>query len=335
MISAVACTDVKEGVDTTSPSVSIHKAGILDPKSEDFHGNLVKDLGGNLTKCQQCHASNYSGGPTGQSCDGCHATISIHKDGIVNPASNNFHGKYLSTIGWNLSSCKSCHGNNFAGGKAAPSCKGCHTADNGPEACNTCHGDFSNPNQIAPPKDLMGNTSTTAKGVGAHSTHLGTSSLTMTYSCTSCHPMSTSADFVATHVGSLPADIEFDSLASLTATPSYDFNNYTCANVYCHGNFEFSKATSAFSFVYTADKMEGNKYSPIWNKVDGTQAKCGTCHGEIDANGNLVTAVPKGHVASAITGCVNCHTGIIDNQGNITEAGKTKHINGKKNVFGS
>jgi predicted CxxxxCH...CXXCH cytochrome family protein len=335
IISAIGCSEVKEDISATAPNISIHKAGILDPKSKNFHGALVKELSGNLSSCSQCHAANFSGGTTGQSCEGCHATIAIHKDGIKDPGSVNFHGKYIASIGWNLSSCKSCHGATFAGGKTSPTCKTCHSSAEGPEACNTCHGDFSNPSQIAPPKDLAGNSSTTANGVGAHTTHLTASALTYTYSCSSCHPMSSSPDFVANHVGFLPADVEFDSLASLSSTPSYDFNIYTCANVYCHGNFEFSKATSSYAFVYTADKMEGNKFSPTWNRVDGTQAKCGTCHGELDANGNLVTAVPKGHIASAITGCVNCHTGIIDNQGNITEAGKSKHINGKKNVFGS
>ena len=31
--------------------------------------------------------------------------------------------------------------------------------------------------------------------------------------------------------------------------------------------------------------------------------------------------------------CVNCHAGVVDNQGNIID--QTKHINGVKNVFGN
>lgn len=330
-----ACNDVKDNI-ASAPDVSIHKKGIMDPKSKDFHGLLVKELNGNLASCSSCHAGNFSGGPTGVNCIDCHAGIEGHKDGIINPESPNFHGKFIATMGWDISSCKSCHGNNYSGGKSSPTCLTCHTSDKGPEACNTCHGDFGDINQIAPPKDLNGNSSTTIKGVGAHTVHLSLSSLTQTYDCSACHPGDqNSADYFINHIGTPPADIAFNDFASLTSTPHYDFDNLKCENVYCHGNFEFAKSASSFPFVYTADKMEGNKFSPIWTKVDGTQAKCGTCHGELDANGNLVTAVPKGHVASAITGCVNCHTGIIDNQGNITEAGKSKHINGQKNVFGS
>lgn len=330
-----ACNDVKENI-ATAPDVAIHKKGIMDPKSKDFHGTLVKELKNDLTSCSQCHAGNFTGGTTGVNCISCHPSIEAHKDGMLNPSSPNFHGNYIASINWNIVSCQSCHGKTYTGGTASISCKNCHTSAKGPEACNTCHGEFGNPSQVAPPKDLYGNTSTTNKGVGAHTTHLNESNLTMTYECSACHPGDpNSENFFIQHIGAPPADIKFSDFASLTSLPSYNFKNYTCANVYCHGNFEFAKSASSFPFVYTADKMEGNKYSPLWTKVDGTQAKCGTCHGELDANGDLVTAVPKGHVASAITGCVNCHTGIIDNQGNITEAGKSKHINGQKNVFGS
>lgn len=330
-----ACNDVKENI-ATAPDIAIHKKGIMDPKSKDFHGSLVKELKGDLTSCSQCHAGNFTGGTAGVNCINCHPSIEAHKDGILNPASDNFHGKYIASINWNISSCQSCHGVNYAGGKSSPSCKTCHTSDKGPQACNTCHGNFGDANQVAPPKDLSGNSSTTSKGVGAHTTHLSASGLTMTYDCAACHPGDPASDnYFIQHIGAPPADIKFNDFASLTSTPSYDFKNHTCANVYCHGNFEFSKSASSYAFVYTADKMEGNNYSPLWTKVNGTQAKCGTCHGELDASGKLVSAVPKGHIASPITGCVNCHTGIVDNEGNITEAGKSKHINGQKNVFGS
>ncbi len=69
--------------------------------------------------------------------------------------------------------------------------------------------------------------------------------------------------------------------------------------------------------------MVGNNFSAKWNQVDGSQAECGSCHG----------LPPTGHQASTLTACVNCHIGVVDNQGNIID--KTKHINGVKNVFGN
>ena len=57
--------------------------------------------------------------------------------------------------------------------------------------------------------------------------------------------------------------------------------------------FRFQKATSQWSFAYTADKMEGENFQPTWNKVDGTQAACGTCHG----------LPPRGHMDADLKAC--------------------------------
>ncbi len=57
--------------------------------------------------------------------------------------------------------------------------------------------------------------------------------------------------------------------------------------------------------------------------MDGTQAKCGTCHG----------LPPTGHIAAPITSCYLCHQGVVDEMGNIID--KDKHINGYKSARGS
>jgi hypothetical protein len=62
----------------------------------------------------------------------------------------------------------------------------------------------------------------------------------------------------------------------------------------------------------------GGNASPVWT----ASAACGTCHG----------LPPTGHTAATLTTCVNCHSGMIDATGTITD--KTKHVNGKINVFG-
>ncbi len=51
----------------------IHPAGIADPSSPDFHGQLVQSLGWNLGLCAQCHGADFSGGASGKSCLTCHA----------------------------------------------------------------------------------------------------------------------------------------------------------------------------------------------------------------------------------------------------------------------
>src|SRR5512142_33794 len=88
--------------------------------------------------------------------------IGVHPAGWSDPASPDFHGTYIATKNsWDMRPCQSCHGSNYAGGSVGVSCLTCHTKTNGPENCTTCHGS-TNP---APPKDLSGNTVTTARGV--------------------------------------------------------------------------------------------------------------------------------------------------------------------------
>jgi predicted CxxxxCH...CXXCH cytochrome family protein len=278
-----------------------------------------------MSTCNECHGVNFGGGIASPACTQCHSAITAHKTGISDPASANFHGRYVASLNWDMSKCKECHGSNYTGGIASPSCNKCHTNPGGPEACNTCHGSFTNPSLIAPPVDLNRNTDTKFASVGAHSTHLLNVKIGSLVKCNECHIVPTSLNS--------PGHIDNNGRAEVILTTKYsDYQNgngiynlitYTCSNTYCHGNFSFPKATSQWQFAYTADKIEGNNFQPTWNKVDGTQAKCGTCHG----------LPPKGHMDSDLSGCAVCHIGVVDKYGNIID--KTKHMDGKIEVFGN
>ncbi len=261
--------------------------------------------------------------------------VSVHSKGFAEPGSQNFHSHVFKYINWDLKHCIECHGSDYSGGVTGSSCLGCHNNTNGPEACNTCHGDFTDPSRIAPPTDLDNNISAASKGVGAHVAHLYDNSLAAASRCSSCHDMSnpTEEKFVFAHIDGLPAEMKFNAFADTEGNAGYSFDNLTCSNTYCHGNFKFAKAESAASWIYTEDFMTGNNFTPIWNKVDGTQAACGTCHGKIE-NGQLVSALPNGHAGTySLNECANCHQGVVDSQGNIID--KTKHINGLANTFGN
>ena len=316
-----SCSDLQNDV-TMPAKIGVHGTGVMDKTSTSFHGIKVKASG--LESCRQCHSANFSGGTAGVNCatSNCHPAINVHQAGIIDTTSNNFHGKYIIASNWNLQLCSSCHGTDYSGGVASPTCKTCHTGSAGPEACNTCHGDFHNPNWIAPPKDADRSSDTNDPGVGAHYTHLANVTISTNVACSECHVVP--ANF------SSPGHINADGKAKITfgtfansglSGSSYDFSSNKCTNTYCHGNFAFSKANSQNQFFYTADQMEGENFSPKWNVVDGSQGKCGTCHG----------LPPKGHVYADLTGCGVCHIGIVDEHGNIID--KTKHINGKINVF--
>ena len=255
--------------------------------------------------------------------------LTIHKTGILDKNSPDFHGNLVRSNDWSLSTCIRCHGSDYKGGTAGESCLSCHTQANGPEACNTCHGNFNDPSMIAPPRDVSGNTNTDSLGVGAHYQHLYANNLGSDIECSTCHTIP--GNYLdAGHLDSnLPAEIMFSNLAiaNIASDASYDHSTGTCSNTYCHGNFEFLKdsADSKLQFIYTEDKMVGNNVDVLFNKVDGSQAECGSCHG----------LPPKGHIESDISNCgnVGCHIGIVDANGNIID--QEKHINGKKNVRGN
>src|SRR4051794_17551088 len=57
---------------TAGACETIHPAGIADPTSPDFHGDLVKQSGYKLSLCQGCHGDDFGGGKSGKSCLTCH-----------------------------------------------------------------------------------------------------------------------------------------------------------------------------------------------------------------------------------------------------------------------
>ncbi len=256
--------------------------------------------------------------------------VTLHKEGVNNPASQNFHGRLVAQANWDLKNCQQCHAVNYTGGTAKSSCLDCHKQPGGPEACNTCHGDFANPFAIAPPRDLSGGISDTSRGVGAHTKHLGGNSIGSEVECSVCHKVPRGYSDVG-HIDDSPsAEVIFSGLAvkgtSAANRPVYNYNQISCSNTYCHGNFSYSKSASTYQFAYTQDAMVGNNSTPIWNKVDGTYVKCNSCHGKSESDTS-----PIGHINSTNNDCANCHPGVVDNQGRIID--KDKHINGKINVF--
>jgi predicted CxxxxCH...CXXCH cytochrome family protein len=309
------------------PTIAVHQneSGIINPSSQYYHGLYIHNNGIKMSDCNQCHGTNYGEGTASTACTQCHSTITAHKTGISDPTSANFHGKYITALNWDMRACKECHGTNYGGGTASPSCNTCHTNTGGPEACNTCHGSFSNASLTAPPRDTKGNTATTYSSVGAHSNHLLNATISSVTKCSDCHVVPSTV-YATGHLGTDgKAEVVLTAAYSSyqNGTGTYDYTTYKCANTYCHGNFSFAKSSSQYSFAYTADKIEGSNYQPVWNKVDATQAACGTCHG----------LPPKGHMDATISSCVTCHPGVVDKYGKIVD--KTKHMNGKINVFGN
>lgn len=166
-------------------------------------------------------------------------------------------------------------------------------------ACDSCHGSNGNP---APPRDTAGNVGTSARGVGAHRSHLASSTWRAAVQCGNCHRAPTRAPDAGHYDTGLPAELTFSGTAVAGgARPT--FNGTRCNDVYCHG------ATLAAG---------GTNQAPAWTRVDGTQADCGTCHG-------VPPASP--HPAVFGTTCGPCHpfTGRTAND-------PSTHVNGTLEV---
>jgi hypothetical protein len=263
-------------------------------------------------------------------------SLALHKDGIINPTSPDFHGKIISSNMWDMKECQQCHSANYSGGTTGASCYDCHTQPGGPEACNTCHGEFANPLLIAPPRALSGAILSSERGVGAHTKHLSGNLIGKAVQCAECHTLPNGySDPI--HIDSTPgAEIIFGnfsklqtnvpggfnyqaSLGDFIPNPSFDFTAGTCANSYCHGYFKNGNKTNLVSFT-----------------AQSQGAACGTCHGDPATGNPLPLTANQGGTHPAVQNCEFCHSDVVSVQGNnYTIIDKNKHINGKLNIFGN
>ncbi|MHC1736596.1 MAG: CxxxxCH/CxxCH domain-containing protein [Ignavibacteriaceae bacterium] len=247
------------------------------------------------------------------------STLLYHKEGINKSGSPDFHGKVIRMAGWQTESCQSCHGNHYDGGTVEKSCVSCHTNPAGPEACNTCHGVFTEPIRTAPPRDLSNNFQSTASGVGAHAAHLYENMSGLKLECNECHTIPATLKSAGHIDADGKAEIVWGDLAKLrldgvdsTVMPVYDFAANTCANTYCHGYFEYGNLTNVVKWT---DKAE-----------------CGTCHGD-PATGNPIPNDGK-HTKPYWEECQTCHKSgqKVNGVFSIKESEKNYHVNGKVDI---
>lgn len=166
--------------------------------------------------------------------------------------------------------------------------------------CMACHGS-DDTNSSAPALDTFGNTTTSASGVGAHASHLTSSDWHAPVACDSCHIVPEGIDDEGHRDSERPAELAWSGLP-LADGAAASYAEGRCTN-YCHG----------------ATLTDGSNTVPLWTKVDGTQAACGTCHGAVVANAvvgaagaTAVFAAPELHMngiveVSSGLACNTCH----------------------------
>lgn len=219
MIFAVGCSTEKSPTD-----IEVHPEGWKDVSSPLFHGKKV-EAAHSIDNCMTCHGATLAdGGKAGVACTDCHKSQKV-EDPTKHPAR-------VQKLEWDLSSCTYCHGENYTGTDVSANCttSSCHAREAGPEACVTCHGNFSKTystgeltlEDIAPPADLEGETRPLSTGVGYHQYHLEHG-----VTCIGCHPRVTSFDD--------PDHISGDGIAQISDKfiRSWDHDTATCTSA-CH-----------------------------------------------------------------------------------------------------
>jgi predicted CxxxxCH...CXXCH cytochrome family protein len=198
--------------------------------------------------------------------------------------------------------CGSCHSNiDMERHFTAPERHVDGVVDLAGMTCTSCHGSGDQP---APPVDTVGNDDTSARGVGAHRSHLRTSDWRAAISCDVCHQVPAELGDVDHLDSDLPAELSFRGVAAGGGgRPSFD--GARCASVYCHGA--------------TLD-AGGTNTEPTWTTVDGTETECGTCH-----------ALPPEPPHPTNPGCASCHP-VLDAARRFTAP--ERHVDGVVDLAG-
>lgn len=228
------------------------------------HGGSLADAAAALT------APVWTGGPAQAECGTCHG---------LPPAS---HAPALPADG-----CPVCHPDDPALHIDGALAIG-RSSD-----CSGCHGSAASP---APPRDLGGNSSSDAIGVGAHQSHLQAShGLRGPVACSDCHA-------VPVELGS-PGHIDSAAPAEVVSELGWAREQGRCATSWCHGSS-----------------------APNWTAVGQDEAACGTCHGVPPDDAEHEPDMP-------LTRCSECHARTVDEFGNILRTGPagaehSEHIDG-------
>jgi len=272
-ISVIALAFISCSEDRTTESYETHPTNWMDPYSPDWHGTAA--LPSNGESCLGCHAlqgaaQNFDNGPEsdgeeyGQAiaCYTCHGYP--HQADVATSHATRFQ----NLENWaTISSCQSCHGTNFAGGRAGASCNECHTQQGGPAACNTCHG--MPPTTTRPLGD---------RNPGAHSAH-------SRYACTECHISVNGLD----HIDVLPADVAFGDahISNANGFPASYTSPSNCAT-WCHSNLHQGAPMVAVNWTsgQTLTACRSCHQVPPPSPFHSTDNQCHHCHPNIDPASN-------------------------------------------------
>ncbi|MET0794568.1 MAG: CxxxxCH/CxxCH domain-containing protein [Polyangiaceae bacterium] len=308
--------DLSGGTEASFPGVGAHSIHL---RASESHAAIA---------CTECHVVPARSDEPGHADHGSPATLAFgvlarhdehspNYDTSTRTCQNSYcHGSV--TAAWNAprssqEACGSCHGLPPAlPHPQSQRCSECHgdVLDaqrrflapelhvNGhveftPGSCTSCHGEGDDP---APPRDVLGNDSPSAIGVGAHRAHLA-STLGRSLACKECHSVPKRVED-SDHIQGLPARVRLSGVAATAErSPVWLHGEQTCSDTWCHG-----------------PALDGPRSSPRW--TDATRPTCTTCHG---------SPPPAPHPQASE--CSVCHAGVVASD-NHSIIDPERHIDG-------
>jgi predicted CxxxxCH...CXXCH cytochrome family protein len=303
--------DLDGNVDTTSPGVGAHITHLLGTERSS------------PVACSECHIVPLTVDATSHIDDDGAAELTFgavaSAGGSLSPIYENLtcsniachggdgsSGGSLTTPQWNVvdgtqAACGTCHGLPPAlPHPPRTDCASCHGSVVNAEggfvnawahvngvvnvgvACDSCHGGDG---ESAPPRDTTGQTATTARGVGAHRSHVEGSANFGPVACNECHLVPATPDVAGHYDTALPAEVKFGDVAETNGVDPW-WDGVGCSNVACHG---------------AGLPNEGGLHmEPVWTVTDGSQTTCFSCHG----------FPPQGTHPQSFA-CEGCHAAVI------------------------
>lgn len=238
----------------------------------------------------------------------------VHRPGVLESTSTNFHGAELARHGNDLTLCTTCHGDDYSGGRSGVSCLECHR--DRPDTCATCHQE--------------GPTS------GAHVVHRA-----IGVACNECHVVPTRWDDDGHvrrggHADPLPAEVTFGPLASRTLVAADrsgppSFANGRCSNIYCHGAALHAGGGASTQPAWAESPAGGCGQCHATPPPSHVQTACSTCH---RAANHLDGTLDVG------SGCNDCHraapefTDLAGSTASLAAGAHQAHITGARKLRG-
>lgn len=290
--------------------------------------------------CAACHPSTVKADGAIDAAGGKHVNGTVETDGFTGhgagwlvPGDPAFHGREAIASG--MDTCFRCHSAKEPSTNGIRTCASCHDALAGggdwTTSCVGCHGSDTS---SAPPRDVHGNTATTAIGVGAHRAHVeATSDIAQKYDCSVCHEKP-SVVFSPSHLDGATTVTGYtgtDPSLQFIGNPGWNRTTATCSTSWCHGGYSgtytYSVDDGSGTLVQVNFAFAGRSNAPTWNRVDGAQAACGTCH--------AVPPSPSGYWHSGNHGgsygaCTYCHPGVDAEGAGFTDV--SRHVDGTVDV---